>query len=127
MRGGSRKGAGRKPIQIDLSDLERLCTIHCTYEEIAAYYGCSVRTVETCAKRPEYAEAMARGRAKGRIAVRRAQMRLLEAGNATMGIWLGKQLLGQRDVTPIELTGADKQGPLTVNIRFLPIDDPNNL
>ena len=43
----------------------------------------------------------------GQISVRRAQMRLLESGNATMGIWLGKQLLGQRDVTPIELTGSN--------------------
>jgi hypothetical protein len=24
-----------------------------------------------------------------------------------MAIWLGKQILGQRDVTPIELSGAD--------------------
>jgi hypothetical protein len=50
---------------------------------------------------------MQKGRAKGRISVRRAQMKLLEAGNAAMGIWLGKQLLGQRDVTPIELSGVD--------------------
>ena len=49
---------------------------------------------------------MARGRAKGRISVRRGQMKLLESGNAAIAIWLGKQLLGQRDVTPIELTGA---------------------
>ena len=34
-------------------------------------------------------------------------MRLLEAGNATMSIWRGKQLLGQRDVTPVELTGRN--------------------
>ena len=40
---------------------------------------------------------MARGKAKGRISVRRMQMKLLENGNATMGAWLGKQLLGQRD------------------------------
>jgi len=26
---------------------------------------------------------------------------------ATMGIWHGKQLLGQRDVTPVELTGSN--------------------
>jgi hypothetical protein len=50
---------------------------------------------------------MHKGRAKGRISVRRAQMKLLERGNATMGVWLGKQLLGQRDVTPVELSGAD--------------------
>jgi hypothetical protein len=41
---------------------------------------------------------MERGRAKNRISVRRMQMKLLEAGNATTGVWLGKQLLGQADV-----------------------------
>ena len=48
---------------------------------------------------------MNRGRAKGRISVRRAQMKLVESGNATMSVWLGKQLLGQRDVTPLEVSG----------------------
>jgi hypothetical protein len=50
---------------------------------------------------------MARGKGKGRVSIRRAQMKLLEAGNATMGVWLGKQYLGQRDVTPIELSGPN--------------------
>lgn len=106
MRGGSRPSSGRKPVQIDLVELEKLCNLQCTNEEIAAWFNCSVRTIESYSKKPEYLEVMARGRAKGRISVRRAQMKLLEAGNATMGVWLGKQLLGQRDVTPIELTGA---------------------
>ena len=104
--GGRREGAGRKPIDIDLDELQKLCALQCTHEEIAAWFGCSVRTIEKYSKHAEVGEAMARGRAKGRISVRRAQMRLLEAGNAVMGVWLGKQLLGQRDVTPIELTGA---------------------
>ena len=34
-------------------------------------------------------------------------MKLLEAGNASIAIWLGKQLLGQRDITPVELSGRD--------------------
>jgi len=50
---------------------------------------------------------MARGKGKGRLSIRRAQMKLLEKGNATMGVWLGKQYLGQRDVTPIELSGPN--------------------
>ena len=33
------------------------------------------------------------------------QMKLLEQGNATMGIWLGKQLLGQTDQITHELHG----------------------
>src|SRR5215831_13810059 len=44
-----------------------------------------------------WAGAIERGRHKGRLSVRREQFKLLQAGNATMGIWLGKQLLGQRD------------------------------
>ena len=38
-----------------------------------------------------------RGKAKGRISLRRSQLRILEHGSAAMGIFLGKQYLGQRD------------------------------
>lgn len=107
MRGGSRPGAGRKTVSIDLVELEKLCVLGCTDEEIAAWFGVSIRTIENRRKRPEFSEIMQRGRAKLRISVRRAQMKLLEAGNASMGIWLGKQVLGQRDVTPVELSGPD--------------------
>ena len=107
MHGGQRQRAGRKPVSIDLLELEKLCAMQCTHEEIGVWFSCSVRTIETYSKQPAFAEAMARGRAKGRISIRRAQMKLLEAGNVTMAIWLGKQILGQRDVTPIELSGAD--------------------
>src|ERR1700683_5147270 len=107
MPGGARRGAGRKPANIDLGELEKLCSLQCTDEELAAWFGVSTRTIENRRKQPKFAEVMVRGKAKGRISVRRAQMRLLEAGNAAMGVWLGKQLLGQRDVTPIELTGAN--------------------
>ena len=107
--GGARTGAGRKPVQIDLVELEKLCSLQCTDEEIAAWFGVSTRTIESRRKQPKFAEVMSRGRAKGRISVRRAQMKLLEAGNGVMGVWLGKQLLGQRDVTPIELSGPHGQ------------------
>lgn len=127
MRGGHRRGAGRKPIEIDLIVLEGLCRIHATHEEIAALFGCSVRTIEKYSKKTEIAEVMSRGRAKGRLSVRRTQMRLMEAGNATMAIWLGKQLLGQRDVTPIALTGEGEKGEQQIIVRLEPFEDPNNL
>jgi hypothetical protein len=82
---------------IDLTELERLCAIQCTDEELAAWFGVSTRTIERRRLEPEFAEVMARGKAKGRISVRRMQMKLLEEGNATMGVWLGKQILGQAD------------------------------
>jgi hypothetical protein len=105
MAGGVRVGAGRKPVTIDLSELEKLCALQCTDDEMAAWFGVSVRTIENRRRQPRFAEVMSRGKAKGRISVRRAQMKLLENGNGTMGVWLGKQLLGQREVMPVEVSG----------------------
>jgi hypothetical protein len=45
-------------------------------------------------------------------------MKLLESGNATMGVWLGKQFLGQRDVTPVELSGANG-APLQISLEVI--------
>jgi len=59
------------------------------------WFGVSVRTIERRRKQRKFRDAMERGKAKGRISVRRLQMKLLEEGNATMGVWLGKQMLGQ--------------------------------
>src|SRR5438270_9997015 len=104
---------GRKPLQIDLVELEKLCSLHCTLQEIADWFKVSVRTIETRRKRPEFAAAMQTGYSKGRISVRRAQMKMLESGNGSMGIWLGKQLLGQRDVVTNEHVG-NAGGPIQV-------------
>jgi hypothetical protein len=112
---GKRK-AGRKPVQIDLTELEKLCSLHCTDQELADWFGVSTRTIETRRKRPEFAQAMQRGRSKGRISVRRAQMKLLENGNGTMGVWLGKQLLGQRDTITNEHVGVGG-GPIQLTIK----------
>src|SRR5260370_20929856 len=87
---------GRKPVLIDLGDLEKLCSLNCTIEEIAGWFKVSVRTIEKRRKQPEFAAAMEHGRARGRISLRRAQIKLMEDGNGPMGIWLGKQMLGQR-------------------------------
>jgi len=107
MSGGIRPRAGRRAVKIDLVELEKLASLQFTNEELASFFNVSVRTIENRGKQPKFAEAMARGKSKGKISVRRSEMKLLEAGNATMGIWLGKQLLGQRDVTPIELSGLN--------------------
>ena len=68
--------------------------LQCTYPELAAFFGVSVPTIERRAAEPEFREVMDRGYRKGKISVRRNQMQLLEAGNPTMAVWLGKQLLG---------------------------------
>jgi len=71
MSGGRRPRAGRKPIEIDLEQLEKLCNLDCTHEEIANWFGVSVRTIESRCKQRAFAKVMERGRAKGRISLRR--------------------------------------------------------
>ena len=90
----AKRGATAK---IDMEELEKLCAMQATDEEIAAWFGVAARTIERRRQDPAFAEVMERGRAKGRLTMRRAQMKLLEQGNATMGVWLGKQYLGQSD------------------------------
>jgi hypothetical protein len=82
---------------INLAELEKLAAMQCTDEEIAAWFNVSPRTIERRRKSPVFAETIGRGKARGRISLRRAQLKILEQGNATMGIWLGKQYLGQAD------------------------------
>jgi hypothetical protein len=91
---------------IDMAELERLSAMQCTDEEVGAWFGVSTRTIERRRKDAKFAEVMDRGKAKGRISVRRAQLKLLEAGNATMGVWLGKNILGQVDEIRHELHGT---------------------
>jgi hypothetical protein len=92
--------------KIDMAELERLSAMQCTDEEVAAWFGVTTRTIERRRKNAKFAEVMNRGKAKGRISVRRAQLKLLEAGNATMGVWLGKNILGQVDEVRHELSGS---------------------
>ena len=106
MHGGTRSGAGRRAVHIDLVQLEKLCSLQCTDEELAAWFGVSPTTIARRRRHPEFAEAIERGRARGRISVRRAQMKLLASGNPTIAVWLGRQLLGQRDVSTTEHTGS---------------------
>ena len=91
---------------IDLAELEKLCGLQCTDEEIGAWFNVTTRTIERRRKVKKFADVMNRGKAKGRISVRRQQMKLLEAGNATMGVWLGKNILGQVDEVRHEIGSA---------------------
>ena len=118
MRGGLRSGAGRKAKPIDIIELEKLAVLGCTYQEIAGFFGVSVRTIEQRRKKqPDFADALSRGNAKCHITVRRAQMKWMEK-NPAMCVWLGKQMLGQRDLTPMELTGA-KGKPVALTLEVL--------
>jgi hypothetical protein len=50
--GGVRRGAGRKIIEPDLIELEKLCALQCTHIDLAHFLGASERTVEKWGKNP---------------------------------------------------------------------------
>ena len=87
----------RMPAEIDLAELEKLAAMQCTDEEVAAWFGVNVRTIERKRKDPAFVETIERGRAKGKISLRRSQLKMVDQGNPAMAIWLGKQYLNQTD------------------------------
>lgn len=84
---------------IDQRSFENLCKIMCTLEEISGFFDCSPDTIERWCKRTyheRFTDTYSRFSAYGKMRLRRSQFKLAEK-NATMGIWLGKQYLDQRD------------------------------
>lgn len=94
-----------KVVNPDLKQVEKLGQLQCTYEELAAYFEVAKRTVIRWMEQEAFSEALERGKAMGRISLRRAQTQAALGGNPTMLIWLGKQLLGQKDVIHQEVSG----------------------
>jgi len=68
MPGGSRAGAGRKATPIDLIQLENLCALQCSDEEIASWFEVSIRTIQNRRAQAKFGEVMRRGQAKARSA-----------------------------------------------------------
>jgi hypothetical protein len=106
---------GRPEKSIDLQALEKLCALQCTQADIAGWFDVSLSTIERRQRDPEFAAVMERGYARGRVSLRRKQMQLAEQGNATMLVWLGKQILGQRDHVD-QTIGAPDGGPMQIEI-----------
>jgi len=81
---------------IDLVELEKLSALHPTDSEVAAWFNVSTKTIERRKSEPAFAEALERGRARGKLNLRRIQHKMAES-NPAMAIFLGKNLLGQSD------------------------------
>jgi hypothetical protein len=103
-------------VKLDLVEVEKLCGIGCTQHEIADFFGISRATIERRASLPVFRAAMDRGYAACKVRLRRQQIQLAGEGNATMQIWLGKQLLGQRDYIDTKITGSGPDGEVQINV-----------
>lgn len=96
---------GRPKKEIDELQFKKLCGLQCTLSEIAGFFDCSEDTIENWCKknyRAIFSDVYKTMSQNGKIALRRHQFALAEK-SATMAIWLGKQLLGQRDIDREEI------------------------
>lgn len=107
---------GRPRTKIDVVELEKLCGMQCTDAEIAAWFGCSTRTIERRRVSSRFSETMDQARAKGRVSVRRMLFAQAAKGNVAAAIFLAKNVLGYRDMLSNEHTGPDG-GPIAFEAR----------
>lgn len=115
-----------KPLD-DLEPVIEMIRIQCTKLEICAVLGVSEDTLTRRIREQKiegvenFADLYEKHAKEGRSSLRRAQWKAAHDGNVTMQIWLGKQMLGQRDQIrqSVEVTGADG-GPIqTVDLSKL--------
>lgn len=73
-------------------EVYKLAAIGCTDSEIARWFSMKESTLKD-----NFRETIAKGREDMKQTLRQAQIRLALSGNATMLIWLGKNILGQQE------------------------------
>lgn len=122
------KNVGRPKIILNLEELERLSRLNCTMPEISAYFDIPLRTLEDkFANELDVRKAIEKGRATGKLSLRRRQIQIMEeTNNPTMAIWLGKQMLGQTDKQEI-IQDINIEDRKVLDISRLTDDDLNNL
>lgn len=100
-----RKFSARTPelANIEPDKVRELASFYCTNREIAAFFGISEKVLAK-----HFAEEIATGRDSGAASLRRMQFEAAKKGSTAMLIWLGKQILGQRD-DPEPMGGTDDE------------------
>ncbi len=105
----------RPRIELTDKDFERLVAmirIQCTQEEICGIFGMTAETLNTrLEERGEgsFSTLYKKHGDEGKASLRRAQWKAAtESHNPTMLVWLGKQMLGQKDKQEFDHTSSDK-------------------
>lgn len=96
----------------DFQKLVSMIRIQCTQDEICGVLGMTAETLNTrLQERGEesFSTLHKKHSGEGKASLRRMQWKAAEAGNPTMLVWLGKNMLDQTDKT---LHGSDPNNPL---------------
>lgn len=109
---------GRPIVEIDIKLVQKLCEIQCTGEEIASVLGISYSTLYRRVKELGYGgfdDLYKKHSEVGKASLRRLQWGTAVKGNVSMQIWLGKQMLGQRE----RVEHSEKQEVPQINVRIV--------
>jgi hypothetical protein len=98
------RGLNRRVVNPD--EVYKIAAIGSTDREIARWFSMNEDTL-----RYNFADILQTAREDLRQSLRHAQIKLAISGNATMLIWLGKQILGQQE----NPTNTDDKAPLPWN------------
>lgn len=127
----SKKG-GRPRKELSDQDFDRLVAmirIQCTQDEICGVFGMTAETLNTrLEERGEgsFSTLYKKHGDEGKASLRRMQWKAAEAGNPTMLVWLGKNMLDQTDKIDNRHTSPDgSMSPKEIIIRAanVPSDD----
>ena len=101
---------GRPQKEIDYKILDECCFIHCTGEEICNILGIDYDALNNKLKKEKnknFSDYYAEKSAGGKKSLRRRQFHLAQE-NATMSIWLGKNILKQSDISADDIYAREK-------------------
>lgn len=97
----------QKRDKIDKEQFETLCGMQCIEQEILAVLKISDKTLNTWCNETygkNFSEVFAEKRQLGKTSLRRMQWESARKGNVTMQIWLGKNILEQRENIEVDNT-----------------------
>jgi len=115
------KKMGRSVIKVDMDLLERLCSRSWKCTDVAYVMGVSYDTIERRIKSTydcTFAEYLDKTKAKVRMKLFEKQLEVAFNGNPAMLIWLGKQMLDQKEKHESEVSHSG-------DFVFVSDDDPS--
>jgi hypothetical protein len=89
---GNIVGRGENQTVIPPEEITKLARLGCSIEEMSDWFQVPRETIKY-----NFSDLIAKGRSETKQSLRRAQIALALKGNATMLIWLGKNMLGQQE------------------------------
>lgn len=104
-----KRKTGRPKKEINKEQFEKICALQATEQEICSFFNVTDKTLTSWCKRTygqSFSEVYAIKRNMGKLSLRRMQFKLAEKSPA-MAIFLGKNMLGQKD-KPSGEDGIDK-------------------